>query len=827
MTSRLGLKSSAKKATVYHGEICLGELEAVPVEGQDFRFPNDEIRIQRVSAQSERCPPISVLQTISSFSVVCKLQSPDDAKPPLTHLINLHATCFHEGRTAISVLPAGEEIHLVAMPSKNKNFPCFWCFSAPPSLYHSCLGLLNLRCLAIVFDLDETLFVALTMKSFEDQIESLRGRIFREADMVRVTALTAELKRYADDRALLKQYADTDCVALDNGKVIKAQLEEVPRPSDSLEKLVRPVIRLEDKNLVLTRINPEIRDTSVLVRLRPAWEDLRSYLTARGRKRFEVYVCTMAERDYALEMWRLLDPEAQLITTGQLPNRVVCVKSGFRKSLLNVFRDGICHPKMAMVIDDRSKVWEDRDQPRVHVVPPFSPYSAPQAETANAVPVLCVARNVACNVRGCFFKEFDENLLRKISEVFYEDEAVNLPSPPDVSSYLMTEDPAFVSNGTSALIPEGMQGVEADERVGKNFVDMGNNFTKYALHLRPEGSYPTMPTVSSTSGPNLPRSLMQSQRPGLLGNSTRQDSIYPDKESDLKRKNLISKSVMDLRNQGLPESPLLPKPPAQRNVAFQTQGNLLMDDLHKARVENGSSETLKFDGHLPNNTRADNLQKLSSSSGHQTSDIGPDNQKHSHESEYQPVIGKVLQSNLQSQMSIGVLHEIGRRCSSKVEFRSIINTSKDLQFSVEVLFTGEKIGVGMGKTKKDAQQQAAMNALHSLSEKYVAFATSNSHPVDENFKQLSNGKDNGFLWEDVGLGAGPLTGTSALSNEGNALGYLHRQSGDPPRFTNSPSVDPFFRLYLLISRGAHLVRAVGAAAFLVRGSRTFDVEYLS
>lgn len=72
----------------------------------------------------------------------------------------------------------------------------------------------------------------------------------------------------------------------------------------------------------------QIRDTSVFVRLRPAWEDLRSYLTAKGRKRFEVYVCTMAERDYALEMWRLLDPEAHLISSNQLLDRVICVKPG-------------------------------------------------------------------------------------------------------------------------------------------------------------------------------------------------------------------------------------------------------------------------------------------------------------------------------------------------------------------------------------------------------------------------------------------------------------------------------------------------------------------
>ena len=53
---------------------------------------------------------------------------------------------------------------------------------------------------------------------------------------------------------------------------------------------------------------------------------------------------------------------------------------GSRKSLLNVFQDGICHPKMALVIDDRLKVWDEKDQPRVHVVPAFAPYYAPQAE---------------------------------------------------------------------------------------------------------------------------------------------------------------------------------------------------------------------------------------------------------------------------------------------------------------------------------------------------------------------------------------------------------------------------------------------------------------
>lgn len=69
-----------------------------------------------------------------------------------------------------------------------------------------------------------------------------------------------------------------------------------------------------------------------------------------------------------------------------IPNIVVSYPSlslyllGLKKSLQHVFHDSVCHPRMAMVIDDRLQVWDDKDQPRVHVVPPFTPYYAPQAE---------------------------------------------------------------------------------------------------------------------------------------------------------------------------------------------------------------------------------------------------------------------------------------------------------------------------------------------------------------------------------------------------------------------------------------------------------------
>ncbi|VAH66070.1 unnamed protein product [Triticum turgidum subsp. durum] len=472
------------------------------------------------------------------------------------------------------------------MPSKVEKVPCFWCCSVRAGLYAASVGMLNLRCLAIVFDLDETLIVANTMRSFESRIEMLSRRMDIEDDPVRVAGMSAEIKRYIEDRELLKEFIDTDTVT-DNGRIVGTQKEEVQPMPGVQERLVRPVIRLPERNAILTRINPEIRDTSVFVKLRPAWEDLRSYLTAKGRKRFEVYVCTMAERDYALEIWRLLDPEANLISLNNLSDRVVCVKAGSKKSLQHVFREGGCHPKMAMVIDDRLQVWDEKDQHRVHVVPAYAPYYAPQAEMANAVPVLCVARNVACNVRGGFFREFDENLLKKVFELLYENELLDLPYAPDVGDYLVSEDPNFPpSNKDPAPIPEGMSGTEVEKRL---------NGRAY--------------------------------------------------QGDQKQ---ISSSI---------------RPSDDARVAIR--GTL------------GSSNV-------------------------------------------QPNGGSMA---IVPSLFVTVLQEIGRLCNSKVEFRSTVSTSKITQFSVEVLFSNEKIGNGIGKTRDEAQVQAAEKALQNLQSECIFFTS--------------------------------------------------------------------------------------------------------
>lgn len=49
---------------------------------------------------------------------------------------------------------------------------------------------------------------------------------------------------------------------------------------------------------------------------------------------FEVYVCTAAERQYAMEVWRLLDTSGSIIPVEQRSTRLVNVSNGRKKMLL-------------------------------------------------------------------------------------------------------------------------------------------------------------------------------------------------------------------------------------------------------------------------------------------------------------------------------------------------------------------------------------------------------------------------------------------------------------------------------------------------------------
>lgn len=785
------------KSAVYFGHISIGEVELWPKGETNLAAATwvREIRVDRLSPPSERCPPLAVLQTVSSSGRCLVMESRPTAatadEPP-SPLVSMHTACLRDNKTAVFPLGA-EEIHLVALKPKSNlpNHACFWGYKVPLGLYSSCLSMLNLRCLGIVFDLDETLIVANTTRSFEDRIDAIQRKLSNESDPQRISGMLAEIKRYQDDRSMLKQYIESDQVT-DGGKVYKVQSEVVPPLADNHQPMIRPIIRLQEKSIILTRINPLIRDTSVLVRLRPAWDDLRSYLIARGRKRFEVYVCTMAERDYALEMWRLLDPDSRLINSVQLPHRLVCVKSGSKKSLLNVFHDGSCHPGMALVIDDRLKVWDEKDQCRVHVVPAFSPYYAPQAEANFPIPVLCVARNVACNVRGGFFKEFDEGLLPWTSEVHFDDELNHVPSAPDVGHYLISEDEnAAISNvSKDPLAFDGMADAEVKRRMKEavSSVQAADPMTSNvdvmsvaaSQQFATSSSIPLAPPLgmvplNNDQDPQPPSISWPVAQSGLgdplQGSPAREEGEVPESEldPDTRRRLLILQHGQDTRD---PSPPFPVEPSVQVSVPqVQSQGNRFpveneMDPRNLNRTSAGfhlESDAVHSDKNQPPHQSyfpAGNNLISSDRINHQTQRY-PSQLPHSEDhrmlqnqapTTYRSFSGEDMATqhfhsgHRSSQMesgrqflqyaetSGGVLEEIAAKCGFKVEYQSTLCDTAELRFSIQIWVVGEKVGEGMGRTRKEAQRQAAYISLRNLADKFLSFDPD----------KLTVQKDNGF-----------------------------------------------------------------------------------
>ncbi|XBI06942.1 hypothetical protein VPH35_134908 [Triticum aestivum] len=390
--------------------------------GQPAVFPRNEIRISRRSPASER-----FMIYIPNFWILAGGQS-------------LVTAVVEDGE---------EELHLIAMQSKQvKGLACFWCWSAPTGLYAACLRMLNNRCLALVLDLDETVVFSNTAEMFQSRLDKIMsGLEDSELDSANESAMSDKFNRTFNDKQLLVDFNETGIITINCLQTVRSHDEQgmLRKPSGQLEFITRPIIRLQGRNAVLTRIAPTDPSTGYFVNIRPGWDDLKGYLnTASGRQRFKVYVCTMAGRDYALEIWRLLDPEGRLISLNEISQRLICVRPDCKKSLERVFQDSLCHPSMATVLDDRRDVWDERDKRRVFVAPPYKPLVDPEDKVANGHSALHTLTNIACHARKGFFSYFDGMLLKNMNELMYENEVLDLPYNPDVGDYLQ-----FKNNNTA------------------------------------------------------------------------------------------------------------------------------------------------------------------------------------------------------------------------------------------------------------------------------------------------------------------------------------------------------------------------------------------
>jgi len=338
---------------------------------------------------------------------------PDPEQGPTSGFEAQHNECLEHHKALVIQLDAAHELMLAPVCSAQGDgsvVPVFWGYVLCPGMASVAFGLLERRQMALIFDLDETLVVAHTLSTAESRRdecirskENMLQMASQETNMEErqhFERMAGCLQKEADmlnfDAELLNQYAMSNQVRTQKG-MFTPRLESVVMEDGS--SIQRPVIRLRDGQVILTRIHPHDRKSSVIVRVRPGWKELHSFLAGMvdSQQRFEVYACTAAERQYALEVWRLLDSNAALIPVPLRRQRIVNVGAGRLKTLPNSFgllpfgeealgplagAAGEEQPPMdvsrqmplAVVVDDRTVVWEQPSRPQILQVIPWAYY---------------------------------------------------------------------------------------------------------------------------------------------------------------------------------------------------------------------------------------------------------------------------------------------------------------------------------------------------------------------------------------------------------------------------------------------------------------------
>ncbi|UPR03220.1 hypothetical protein HOP50_12g65480 [Chloropicon primus] len=271
----------------------------------------------------------------------------------------------------------GKRLYLCAFP----NADCFYGWFAHPRVIEHVKETLNNRSLAYVFDLDQTLVQGHTHQSMCKYLEEKKEEKSSEG--------MGLCKRYLETwRPCLDQYRkgfwirhsflgglrqpETQMVQMSTGRNAERQV---------IEHKLQNVGSDRDKDrgrIAFTCIEPCDRSTAMVLFIRPGWDRVARFLQrGNGRKNAMVYVSTKGQKEYAWEVWRLLDKKGDLIPRSDFGRKIESGSSQ-RKSLASaIFGD----PNLvnlnerlpfAIAIDDRVDVWKAGEE--VYNIRDYTPH---------------------------------------------------------------------------------------------------------------------------------------------------------------------------------------------------------------------------------------------------------------------------------------------------------------------------------------------------------------------------------------------------------------------------------------------------------------------
>ena len=434
----------------------------------------------------------------------------------------LHGEMLGENKTAVVQMKGADgttsELHLVAVPARRASEDGgeessmtaamverarFIAFKTKEMAPAYAMPLLKHNRLVVVLDLDETLVQATTLHALDKRVEKMRGRMVSlmkfdhtnpRASAVMVEEVKKErmacevaLRRLQTDRAMLAQYCVEGAVTLNNRRSVTIpEIESLPNGTQRLKNVIRlPSPHIKGGTMVFTVVNPADPGTAMLVHVRPGWEELRKYLSGQDRqsKRAEVFVCTMANIEYAREMCRILDQHGTVFDPAQLEHRVKSVAPNELKSLSTTC--GAHFPtELAVIVDDRTSVWEPEARPHILAVTPFMPYGTDvefgttieQHEARGTGGVLGTAQNMMETLRLRWHMDYEKFAHKARKHI--QDTAMHGALRPPPPSPTRDEDAAPTTSRDDAL--EGEHHVAAQ---GPADTLRADHARKKAIHL--------------------------------------------------------------------------------------------------------------------------------------------------------------------------------------------------------------------------------------------------------------------------------------------------------------------------------------------------------
>lgn len=99
------------RSLVYYGNTPVGEVEVWPKGQTDLPWAR-EIRVDRLSPPSERCPPLAVLHVVAPGArcLVMESKSTANAHEPPPPLVTMHTTCLRDNKVYTRIIPDKEKL---------------------------------------------------------------------------------------------------------------------------------------------------------------------------------------------------------------------------------------------------------------------------------------------------------------------------------------------------------------------------------------------------------------------------------------------------------------------------------------------------------------------------------------------------------------------------------------------------------------------------------------------------------------------------------------------------------------------------------------------